>query len=386
MVMVMTISWEDHWVKKLGKILLFFCLFSSLLCGCQKEDVADGEFVATMESSGGDTKSYISQKHNCWEASDIVYVNGAPAKEFQLDAELGKAHFKPAERAESYRMFTFGGQEFTWNNDNTITFSLPQDYSGQDMPMYATTEDFGPVVFHNLFSVIHFYNIPTTGTNTIRVTAASSYISGSFTFNFATDTFTGGSSKTRTFTPETGTTEAWMVIPATSAQNIDVQITNWGDNYKMTKTSVAISPNTIIGVDYNKLSDCKLVSSASQLASFLNNSASTDDVYIRITDDFSFEDFGYFQQPPRYFRKTIKIDGQGYSITLNKPIYEHLYSTVKVYNLTLTGNFPQDFSAGLHTYNYAFAEVHYLGGSVSATNCVSTVTKEGKLGYLPFSR
>lgn len=379
-------------MKKLGKILLFGSLFSTLLCGCQKENVEGGEFVATMEGSDG--KSYIANKHNCWEATDRIYVNGQSAKEFRLDATKGKAIFKPAERAASYKMFTYGGQSFTWSG-NTITFSLPQSYSGQDMPMYATTEDFGPVEFRNLFSVMHFYNIPTTGTNTIKVEAykrgmynrdVTNHISGDFTVNFSssTPTVTGGTGsgngKTRTFTPAAGATEAWMVIPANASQEYTITITNWNDAYSSTKTT-QIQAGKLINVDYNEISDCVLVSTAAELNAQLNSGES---MYIRLTNDIDFSGYGAIYQQfggGGYF-ESIKIDGQGHTLTLNKPIYSQLRSTIKIYNLNLTGNFSTNY-AGAFAAVYAQNLGGLLKGKVTATNCSSTVTYNGST--VPFT-
>lgn len=353
-----------------------------------------GEFVATMEGSDG--KSYIANKHNCWEATDRIYVNGQSAKEFRLDATKGKAIFKPAERAASYKMFTYGGQSFTWSG-NTITFSLPQSYSGQDMPMYATTEDFGPVEFRNLFSVMHFYNIPTTGTNTITVEAAknrstwpysdiTNHISGNFTVDFSSGipTVTGGtgagSGKTRTFTPATGATEAWMVVPANESQDYQITIANWGTNYQKTKTKEIVA-GKVYNVDYNEISDCVLVSTAAELYAQLNSGES---MYIRLTNDIDYSNYGSIYQQfggGGYF-ESIKIDGQGHTLTLNKPIYSQLRSTIKIYNLNLTGNFSTNY-AGAFAAFYAQNLGGLLKGKVTATNCSSTVTYNGST--VPFT-
>ena len=58
----------------------------ALLLSCQKE--ASDVFVATMEGGSNGSKSYIAgearNRHNCWELSDIIYVNGKLAVDFYL--------------------------------------------------------------------------------------------------------------------------------------------------------------------------------------------------------------------------------------------------------------------------------------------------------------
>lgn len=67
-----------------GKILFTYLLV--LVASCQKE--ASDVFVATMEGSGNGGKSYIAgearNRHNWWELSDIIYVNGKLAVDFYL--------------------------------------------------------------------------------------------------------------------------------------------------------------------------------------------------------------------------------------------------------------------------------------------------------------
>ena len=377
----MTIIWEDRWVKKLGKILLFFCLFSSLLCGCQKEDVADGEFVATMESSGGDTKSYISQKHNCWESTDIVWVNGAPSKEFQLDAELGKAHFKPAERAESYSMFTYGDKGFTWSG-NTVTFSLPENYADQDMPMYASTADFGPVMFRNLFSVIHFTNVPSG--KTITVSAQKSNLSGTFTCNMTNGTFTAGTgSKQRVVTaPSSG--EVWMVVPSIpNSETLTIRIgTLRSTDSDLQFKTRAIPANMILNCPAFSNHDYTLVHNADELEDALTDIRVTK---IRLANDINFTGNGPFDDAILYTRN-FEVDGNGYAITIDRPIFRVLHSKVEVTNLTLVGQ----FGVSSILYRYAFANSYDLitilgtSGSVTAVNCVSMVRSYGG-GEVPFT-
>ena len=368
--------------------ILSLCFLVILVCGCQKDSIEDGEFIATMGVPGGDTKSYISNMHNCWEATDKVWVNGAPAEEFQLDADLGMAHFKPAARAESYKMFTYGGEPFTWSG-STVTFSLAENYTGQDMPMYAITDDFGPVEFKNIFSVIHFKNIPKNGNNKIQLEAYSTIttswgttsgetpynrISGDFSVDFSgeTPTMSGGTSNTRTITVPEGKTEVWMVIPAV-ASNVYffITITNRGDSYeKYNRTT--FPANYLRTVDYNNITDCVLVDNRSQLNEQLNNVANK---YIRLTGDIDFREYGGYNHKLWGSLTTLKIEGDGHSLIIDRPIYDKLGVQAKVYNLTLKGTFTSSYNGAFANGYWSLAEI--FRGTISGDNYSSEVLYNG---------
>ncbi len=393
--MILIIIWEDRLVKKLCNFSLLFCLFlsASLFVGCEKDSVADGEFTATMESSDG--KSYIAgisgNRHNCWETTDIIYVNAQPVKEFRLDMEEWKAIFKPAEHADSYRMFTYGGEAFTWSG-NVVNFSLSETYDGQDMPMWATAGDFGPVVFHNLFSVIHFTGLDAYATGTpITVTTQNTNISGSFSYNFATGSLTRGTgSKQRVIT--VSGSEAWMVIPTIPNETFTVRIGAVGStNSDLQFKTRSIPANMVLNCAAFSNHNYTLVHNATELANALESNTTK----IRLANSIDFSGKGYYDDLfYNRYGNDFDLDGNGFTITIDRPIFSILHTKVKVSNLTLAGQFRRASLSDWEPagYSYGFANNYDLisqwgtSGSVTAVDCVSSVKYSSGTPGVPFTR
>lgn len=369
-------------MKKICNFSLLLCLFlaASMFAGCEKDNMTVGEFTATMESSND--KSYISgdpyNRHNCWNSTDIIYVNAQPVKEFRLDMEEWKAIFKPAEHADSYRMFTYGGEAFTWSG-NVVNFSLSETYDGQDMPMWATAGDFGPVVFHNLFSVIHFTGLDAYATGTpITVTTQNTNISGSFSYNFATGNLSRGTgSKQRVIT--VSGSEAWMVIPTIPNETFTVRIGTIGtsgvNGSDLEFKTRAIPANMVLNcAAFSNKGDFVNVSTAQQLENALKNQSVTK---IRLTKDIDFSGKGNLIDliiaiGGHNWIRPFELDGNGYNITIDRPIYYTLYSPVSIADLSLSGTLSY-YTEHDGAFANAYSIWDVITGSVKSVGCNSSV-------------
>lgn len=356
-------------MKRLGFNSIIAAAIILLFSSCSKEGRT---FVAHMEDVGrSSAKSYIQNRHNCWESGDKVYVNG---QQYSVTLSNGAATFEVDRDMEGpYRLFTFGSQSVS-SSDNgaTYSFSIPSNYSGQDMPMYCSADEPGEITFRNICAVIHFTGL--SSGDQCQVTANTNNISGTFTYNPSTGTLSGGSSKTRTVTA-TGS-EVWMVVPVFStSQTLSFKI---GNTTKRT-TGYFVS-NSMVTVNKASFNNATNNTTTCHTAEELYDALTSNAPVISLEEDVDMSDYNEISYSLARWGNGVEINGHGHTITITKPLYSRLSfifsTTIVVKDLTLAGTF---------TSRYSYALVESAGGAnFQCTNCFSQVTYNGnRVAFAP---
>ena len=272
------------------KVLFLSTLIAAVLLAssCQKEQ----ELVTLGAVISQTGKTYIDDRYPCWNNGDQVYVNNAA---YPISAASGpSAQIADVVSADGYRAL-FPASLVPANMDITNSSSIPvtlpatQLYTLVDghqrvnAPMGAYIE--GEVLqFHNLCSIVHVVVNNNTGSDMaldkLRIAADNAYLSGA-----GTATVTGADDDGITLSSEAshsvtlriagptsvtlaaGAQSAFdLYVPAFPTDNVTITLyyisnadlsKNSGFNYnfpfyfELTKTDVALTPNTYTTVSLN---------------------------------------------------------------------------------------------------------------------------------------
>lgn len=361
-------------MRKLGFSILVLLAF----CSCEKETITPdsntASFSATIE---GGTKSYISNRHNCWEQSDIIYVNGEQVNDLTLNTNE-PATFTAAHSDDGYNMFTFGTVTPVSTTGISATYTIAQSgVYGQNMVMSAYTENPGPVVFHHCSSIFHFTNL--SGGEICKITAPSrTYIAGTGTVFSDQNVVIQNGSNIRSETVPSSSSEHWITTWSTSPSTDAKYEIMVGGITKEVRTSYGLRPGTVISInvdDFLNAGDVTyVVHTAQELYDRLNIgswSLSSTNLHISLANDIDYTTISGPYLIARFYCN-IYIEGNGHKITLNSPLYERLPVSLTVTQTIF------DWTGSNNGYILA-RQYGLFGGSVSHSN--SYVERHNKTVY-----
>ena len=169
--------------------LLAAAIATLMASGCHKEQ----ELVTLGAIINQPSKTYIDNRHLCWNEGDQVFVNTAA---YPVSAISGSsAQIAAVAGSDSYRALfpaslVTSGSDIATGSTVPITLPATQNYrvvdghQRVDAPMGAYTEG-STLQFYNLCSIVHVVVNNNTGSNmtlgSLKIETANSYLSGTGT-------------------------------------------------------------------------------------------------------------------------------------------------------------------------------------------------------------
>ena len=184
--------------------IICLALLMAMAGACKKNQEQDtSTFSASIEVDENNSKTYLDGMKVKWSAGDqiIVYGNGAP-KTYTLQGNGGTqtgtfTTTGGVQQTDTYRAF-YPAANCTGVSGDVFTFTMPatQTYTANGFmnnlnPMAAKTEGGGATLlkFKNAFSVL---KVSATGNRTVTkvvlTVPSGNYVSGTYTFDYSTET------------------------------------------------------------------------------------------------------------------------------------------------------------------------------------------------------
>ena len=367
--------------------LIVAAIATLLATGCQKEQ----ELVTLGAVISQTGKTYINDRYPCWNEDDQVYVND---NAYPISAASGRSgQIANVVGSDSYRAL-FPASLVTSSMDITNSSSIPitlpatqvytlvDGHQRVDAPMGAYTN--GEILqFHNLCSIVHVVVNNNTGSDMaldkLRIAADNAYLSGT-----GTATVTGADddgitlnsdashsvslriAESTSMTLAAGAQSAFDIyVPAFPTDNVTLTIyTTNGYYFELTKSGVALAPNTYTTVTLN-------VTSLSQILA------------AELVDGLTFNDAIPDNATAVVFEYNSSSTSNVILSTLDSPvpIYGHMVGTTWVVstNACIINANPDCSSMFFGSYNYYLDEfessIEYIDfGDVFNTSNVTNMT------------